>query len=386
MQTTGDQHLVKKINKTIVLEAIKKESPLSRAQLSEMTGLNKGTVSTLVSELIEEKLVYEIGLGRSSGGRKPVMLLFNKTAGYAIGVDLGVRYLLAVLSDLDGKIVSERQVELERSEAGYVLPVLADTVRSLADAAPDSPYGVVGVGIGVAGIVDDKGTVLFAPNLEWRQVELQRLLAEELGLPVTIGNEANAGALGEMQYGAGQEASDLVYLSVGTGIGAGIVVGGRILPGTGGFAGEIGHTTIEQNGRKCSCGNKGCWEQYASEKALLEAAKPLGVERLGKLVELAESGSTEAIRLFHEVGESLGLGIANIVNTLNPDLILIGNQMTRAEPWIRSSIERVVTSRSLPFHRKQAQIRFASLDTHSTVLGSVYDAISAFFSKDRISL
>lgn len=384
MQTTGDQYLVKKINKSIVLDAIIRHCPLSRAQLSEMSGLNKGTVSTLVGELIAEKLVYEIGLGRSSGGRKPVMLMFNKSAGYAVGVDLEVSRLLAVLTDLDGQIVAERQVELERHDFDSVLARLTATVRSLIAQAPDSHYGVIGAGVGVAGIVDGKGTVLFAPNLEWDNVELRRLLQEALDIPVAIDNEANAGALGELQYGAGQAAADLVYLSVGSGIGAGIVIGGSLVKGYGGFSGEVGHTTIETNGKRCRCGNKGCWEQYASENAALELARPLGVTRFDELIALARGGSPEAIRLFHEVGESLGVGIANVINTFNPELVLIGNQMVRAEKWIRSPIERVLAGRTLPFHRKQAQIRFASLDTRSTVRGAAYSAITAFVEKDRV--
>lgn len=351
-----------------------------------MTGLNKGTVSTLVNEWIEEKLVYEIGLGASSGGRKPVMLVFGKSAGYAVGIELGVRYVSAVLTDLRGHIVLERQVELERRDADSVLDVLDATVRQIVAEAPESPYGIVGAGIGVAGIVDDKGIVLLAPNLEWEQVELKRLLEERLGFPVAVDNEANAGALGELQFGAGREASDIVYLSVGTGIGAGIVIDGRIVKGAGGFFGEIGHTTIETNGKRCRCGNKGCWEQYASESALLDMAEPLGIHRFDKLVELARQDAPDALRLFHQVGESLGVGIASIVNTFNPELILIGNQMTRAEPWIRGTIDRVVAARALPFHRKQAQIRFAALGTRSVVSGAAYSAVSVFLSKDRVSL
>lgn len=383
MHTTGDQYLVKKINKAIVVDAIRNHSPLSRAQLSEMTGLNKGTVSTLVGELIEEQLVHEIGLGRSSGGRKPVMLVFNRSAGYAVGVDIGVKYLIAVLTDLDGQIVAERQVELERHEREQVVAVLTAAVRALIADAPTSPYGIVGAGVGVPGIVDDKGTVLFAPNLEWEDVDLQGILQDEFGFPFVVDNEANAGALGELHYGAGREAADIVYLSVSTGIGAGIVIGKQLMKGATGFSGEIGHTTIETNGRKCRCGNKGCWEQYASERAILEMAKPLGVERFGRLLELAQQESPDALRLFHDVGESLGVGIANIVNTFNPELILIGNQMSRAEKWLRSSVERVVAQRSLPYHRRQVQIRFASLGMHSTVLGAAYRAISSFFTKDR---
>jgi len=386
VRTTGDQHLVKKINKAIVLDVIRTNSPLSRARLSDMTGLHKGTVSALVGELIEERFVYEIGFGQSSGGRKPVMLLFNKTAGHAVGVDLGVNYVLAVLTDLEGQIVAETQVELERQDVEFVYGKLADAMRNLIGQAPDSPYGIVGAGVGVAGIVDGEGNVLFAPNLEWENVDLKHRLENEFGFPVVIENEANAGALGEKHYGTGKNASNLVYLSVGIGIGAGIVIGKQLFKGGAGFSGEIGHTTIETNGKKCRCGNNGCWERYASERAVLELARPLGVDRLEALVGLADRESPEAIRVFQQVGEKLGIGIANIVNTFNPELIIIGNRMTRAEKWIRPAIERVVRERALPFHRRQVDIRFASLDTHSTVLGAAYCAISAFFAKDRVTL
>lgn len=386
MRTTGDQFLVKKINKAIVLETIRSESPLSRAQVSETTGLNKGTVSTLVNELIDDHLVYEIGLGQSSGGRKPMMLHFHKTAGYAVGIDLGVTYILTVLTDLEGHIVAERRLPLGVVEPESVLEQLVRQVRTLIERAPNSPYGIIGIGIGVPGIVGAEGTILFAPNLHWEQFPLRMRLEDEFGLPVTIDNEANAGALGEKQYGAGRQSDDLVYLSVGTGIGSGIVIGGHLFRGSSGFSGEIGHTSIEANGKRCSCGNRGCLELYASEGALVEQARSIGASDFDQLIELAESGNPEALQLFHQTGEYLGIGIANVINTFNPQLILIGNQMVRAETWVRNSIQRAVRQRSLPYHREGLDIRFAELKTHSTVLGAAYYAISAFLFKDRVTL
>ncbi|MFK7694331.1 ROK family protein [Paenibacillus sp. HJGM_3] len=386
MRTTGDQQLVKKINKSIVLETIRTDCPLSRAQVSETTGLNKGTVSTLVNELIEAHLVYEIGLGQSSGGRKPMMLHFNKTAGYAVGIDLGVTYILTVLTDLDGHIVAEHRLPLGVQEPEPVLEQLVRQVRTLIERAPVSPYGIIGIGIGVPGIVDAEGTILFAPNLHWEAFPLRERLEREFGLPVTIDNEANAGALGEKQYGAGRTSDDLVYLSVGTGIGSGIVLGGHLFRGSHGFSGEIGHTSIESNGKKCSCGNRGCLELYASEGALMEQARAIGAASFDALVDMAEAGQPEALQLFHQTGEYLGIGIANIINTFNPQLILIGNQMVRAEAWLRNSILRVVRMRSLSYHREGLDIRFAELKTHSAVRGAAYYAISAFLFKDRVTL
>ncbi|MBW7458864.1 ROK family protein, partial [Paenibacillus sepulcri] len=170
MKTTGDLALVKKINTAIVLDAVLKNAPLSRAQISEQTGLNKATVSSLVQDLIDAHLVIETGPGESSGGRKPVMLVFRGSAGYAIGIDLGVNYIRGVLTDLEGAVISGRELTLKAHEIEDVLPKLNDCIESLIAAMPESPYGLVGIGIGVPGIVNDQGDILFAPNLAWSHV------------------------------------------------------------------------------------------------------------------------------------------------------------------------------------------------------------------------
>ena len=383
MHITGDQFLVKKINKSIVLDTIKQKCPLSRAQISEVTGLNKGTVSALVSELIEEDLVYEIGPGHSSGGRRPVMLLFNKIAGYAIGIDLGVNYMLAVLTDLQGNIIKEQMTSLVDSSFDVVMNTLKKAIQSLIDLTPASTYGIVGIGIGVPGIVDDKGTVLFAPNLGWEHVDLKGIISNEFHIPVIIDNEANAGALGEKLFGAGMGCSDLIYVSVGIGIGTGIILKNELYKGTSGFSGEMGHFIIEANGKKCRCGNRGCWELYASESALLEQAKEMDLDTL---VKKADEGNPEVITLFNQIGEYLGIGLTNIINTFNPELIVIGNRMNKAEKWIANPIKRVIENRSLPYHRKQLRIEFSSLTVYSCALGAASFTSSAFFSNTKVSV
>ncbi|CCQ98125.1 Xylose repressor [[Clostridium] ultunense Esp] len=385
VKNTGDQYLVKKINKSIVLDLIRSKSPLSRAQISEVSGLNKGTVSSLVNELMEEKLVYEIGLGKSSGGRRPIMLLFNQSAGFAVGVDLGVNYILTVLTDLNGTVVQEEFIPYSNLSFQEILILLKSSITKIIEHAPNSPYGIIGIGVGVPGIVDEKGIILFAPNLNWKETDLKSILYEEFHVPVTIDNEANTGALGEKRYGAGQDISNLIYVSIGIGIGVGIILNNELFRGTSGYSGEIGHSVIEMNGRKCSCGNRGCWEMYASEQALLEEAKRLNLSKLDleTVVQAADQGSPEAITLFSEIGEYIGVGIANIMNTFNPDLILIGNRMTMAEKWISNPMRRVVESRALPYHRKDAQIRFSSLSIYSAVRGAASLAINEFFSQSQ---
>ncbi|WP_433946033.1 ROK family protein [Paenibacillus sp. SN-8-1] len=399
-QLTGDQFLVKQINSSIVLDLIRTHSPISRAAVSAKSGLNKGTVSSLVNQLIENGLVEELGQGESSGGRKPVMLSFNQRAGYAIGIDLRIDMASAVLTDLQGSIVQQIESSLESIDSNLVYAVLSRMIRELIASAPESHYGVVGIGVGVPGIVDDNGTVLFAPNLHWKNVNLGGWLREAFQIPVVIDNEANAGAQGEKAFGAGKDRDHLIYLSVSHGIGTGIVINQDIYKGVSGYSGEAGHTTIEADGKPCSCGNYGCWELYASERALLEearqsdtvheAAKAYILDgddlRLEHLVQLAESGNEEARRILKNNGHFLGIGIANIINIFNPELIIIGNRIALAEPWIADEIRETVARRALPYHKDKAQIEFSHLNMGATVIGAASLALTQFFDKMRVSV
>jgi predicted NBD/HSP70 family sugar kinase len=378
---TGDLALIKKMNTSIVLEAVLKHAPLSRAGISETTGLNKATVSSLVQDLIDAHLVYEIGPGQSSGGRKPVMLIFNDKAGYAVGIDLGVNYIRGILTDLAGAVVADRYLELGRPQQELPLEQLLGCIDDLLARAPDSPYGIVGIGVGVPGIVDDQGTILFAPNMKLKQVALKRMLEERYGLPVTIDNEANAGAQGEQKYGAGRGIRNQIYVSVGIGIGTGIILNKELFKGASGFSGELGHLSIQFDGKPCSCGNKGCWELYASENSLLEQAADLGFDSLEQLLAAAEQGNERVRELFREIGSYLGVGVANIVNVFNPDVVIIGNRMSRGAEWLGDSIREAVDARTLSYHRAQLRILFAELQEQSAVRGAAYYAISEFFAK-----
>ncbi|BBI35792.1 ROK family transcriptional regulator [Cohnella abietis] len=378
-KSTGDQALIKRINTAIVLEYILRGSPLSRAQISEQSGLNKATVSSLVQDLIDSSLVKEIGTGQSSGGRKPVMLEFIATSGYSIGVDLGVNYIRGVLTDLRGGIIAERTASLPLPEQTTAIEQLCSCIEFLIAKAPASPYGIVGIGVGVPGLVDENGAILFAPNLKWRDVPLQNLLTERFSIPITIDNEANMGALGEQKYGAGRSINNIIYVSVGIGIGTGLILNKSLYKGASGFSGEMGHLSIEAHGKSCTCGNYGCWELYASEQALLEQAAELGFGDLESLLAAADNGQEDVIELFRGIGEYLGIGIANIVNVFNPDAVVIGNRMSQARPWLEDILRQTVVQRALSFHARKVQLLFAELGERSSMLGAAEMAIAGFF-------
>ena len=385
MRRTGDQYLVKEINISIVLDTIIRHRSISRASISAFTGLNKSTVSSLVQELIDRQLVFETGTGESSGGRKPVLLQFRHDAGFAIGVDLGVNYIHTLMTDLDGTIINVHTTPHRNEDQQAVLDQLFTSIQTMANAAPASPYGLVGIGIGIPGIVNSNGQILFAPNLGWRKVNLIELLHEQFHVPIHVDNEANAGAIGEQQFGAGKGTSDLIFISAGIGIGSGIIMKNEIYKGASGFSGEIGHLTIDANGKPCRCGNRGCWELYASEHALLSMAN----EKLGKsvkhdalnldsIVQMAEQNHPEILEALDSVGRYLGIGIAGIINTFNPTRIIIGNRLSKVAKWLIDPLLEEIKARSLSFHHKAVEIQFTDPHTHSTAMGAAYIAISSF--------
>src|SRR5690625_5246876 len=382
---TWNQSVVKKGNKTIVLETIIESFPISRAKIANRTGLNKGTVSSLVQELLDEKLIDESGPGESSGGRRPVMLLFNEVAGYSIGIDIGVNYLLGVLTDLQGNICNEHLVKFSNLSYEEIKSKLFDTIDLLTSSAPSSPYGIIGIGIGVPGIVSNDGKIVLAPNLGWVNIDLQSTLQKKYDVPIIIDNEANAGAYGEKRFGVGKEFSDIIYVSIGIGIGVGLILNGELYKGNNGFSGELGHMTIEVNGKNCRCGSKGCWELYASEQALLKRAERLGIQTsnnqeisLEDLLMLAEDGHKEAIHLFEEIGEYIGIGIKNIFNTFNPEQVIIGNRMASANKWLNESINKRLINQTLWPHQDDLQMNFSELSTHSTALGMAAFSVEFF--------
>ncbi|MBA4602033.1 ROK family transcriptional regulator [Thermoactinomyces mirandus] len=388
---TGDQNLVKQINKSIVFNTIKKKGPLSRAQVSKKTGLNKATVSTMVSELINEAFIHEIGAGKSSGGRKPVMLYFNHRAGYAVGIDVGVNYILGVLTDLSGNVIEKTASPLRNIDIDYVVGQIFSCIETLVNNVPNSPYGIVGVGIGVPGQVGQDDQILFAPNLKWRNIHLKQMVEKKFLIPAKIGNEANAGAYGEQLYGAGKNISNLVYVSIGIGIGTGIFINNRLYKGATGISGEMGHFTIDFNGKKCSCGNRGCWELYASESALLQEASQQKLlnendeSNLDFLFREAQKGNSQVLKLLNILGENIGFGLINIMNTFNPETIIIGNRIARFKNWIKKPIERILEERLPVYHQSNTDIRFSMLGDDSTALGAASFAISSFFLNRKIT-
>lgn len=379
-QLTWNQQIVKKNNTLLVFQTITNEEPISRADIAQRTGLNKATVSSLVNELLTKDLVYESGPGESSGGRRPVLLHYNVNAGYSIGIDLGVNYILGVVTDLKGKILLEKTVKVNEHTFIEVTEQIKQVIHSLIKDLPKTPYGIIGIGLGIPGIVDKQGEIRVAPNLGWKNSDIKTLLEEEFQIPVIVENEANAGAYGEKQFGVGQDYENIVYVSAGIGIGVGLILNNELYQGLHGFSGEMGHMVINMNGIPCSCGSKGCWEAYASEHALLKSAG--SDSTLESLIDKANNQDEKAIALFKETGQYIGYGINNIINTFNPEQIIIGNRLAMAQTWIKQSMLDIIYSHSLSFQQQDLQISFSKHSTHSAALGVAAITTESFIQRE----
>ena len=346
--TTGNQGLVKDLNKAIVLNMIWRSGPISRADISRASGLNRATVSSLVDELITESYVTEVGVGESALGRKPIMLKANPSVGTIIGVDLGVNYIRLIASDVTANVVAREELVIHPGDGvESIVGTMLKAIKRMAASVPPTLKGLIGVGVGVPGLVrSDGGVLAFAPNLRWKDVPLRQILEEQLCASAFVDNEANAGAMGERWFGAGKGVQNMAYLSVGIGLGVGIVINGELYRGSMGYAGEMGHFTIEPDGPECGCGNRGCWETLASERASL--GRVAEAVRAGRPTELAgregdrltmddlaracADGDEVAQEALAETGRYLGIGIAGVINTFNPDLVIVGNTVGVLQP------------------------------------------------------
>jgi predicted NBD/HSP70 family sugar kinase len=372
---SGDSSLLKSINKSSLLQIIREDSPISRASLSKQIKLTRATVSALVEELINEHLVIEIGIGESSGGRKPVLLEMNKEAGYVFGIDLRATEILFMVSNLRGERVEKTlyAYEDEKSQRNTLQQVI-EIIKLEIDKLPNSPLGLIGIGIGIHGFVEfPTSRILFAPYFGWKNAEWKIALESQFEVPVYLENEANLAALGELETGTTPRYSDLIYLSIGAGIGAGMILGGQIFRGIQGYAGEVGHTTIERDGKLCTCGNRGCWEMYASERSLAESLglsyKP-GIT--DNIIDMLTKKHPKALDAAEKAGRSLGIGIGNMILTFNPQLVVIGNQMGKYSQWLQPYMEEMINNRFSLVQKDSVEIRYSVLEDEACALGAAH--------------
>jgi predicted NBD/HSP70 family sugar kinase len=367
---------IRDINRQFVLNYIRDREPISRAEIARNTELQRSTVSTIVEELKAEGLIEEIGAGASTGGRRPTMLRLRAAGAMAVGVDVTPTHTTVASCDLVGRVLaSERFENVPRPDE--MTTRVVECVRELIARAGSG--AVAGVGISLPGLVDPStGRAVFIPFFRWRDWAIAEEIERATGLKASVDNDANAAALAELWFGRPEvsEARDFIIALVAEGIGTGIVFDGQIYRGERGAAGEFGHMIVGQNGPvACSCGNRDCWEAFASEKSAV--ARYLTNTRSAEgeavsfddVMERALGGEQAAIDALTETAHYLGIGISNLIVGLSPEAVVVGGRITRAWPIVAPSLEETI-QRSIRRGLPSARI-VASTLSEPTLMGAV---------------
>jgi predicted NBD/HSP70 family sugar kinase len=383
------QDEVRRHNVSTLLRYVHVHGPTSRTELTSVMQLNRSTIGALTTDLTHVGLVREEIPARAAGsgaGRPSLVVCPRPERVYVFAYDIGVDYLIAARVGLGGSILDRR--ELHRLRGDYALEdVTAHLARFTAEMLGRAEAGsvCVGVGVAIAALVrETDGQVRYAPNLGWVDAPLGSTLSRMLGeygikARVAVGNDADLGALAEHVRGTAAGASDAVYLAGEVGVGAGIIVSGEPLRGHGGYGGEIGHTVVNPAGRLCRCGARGCWETEIGEKAILDAAgHPDGPRStVSAVVAAAAGGDPRALAAMRHVGEWLGIGVGNIVNIFNPQVVIFGGLLRDVFPAVEDQLRTTLRSTGLAAPREQVRLVTPGLGADSTLVGAAELAFGA---------
>jgi glucokinase-like ROK family protein len=388
----GNAVYINRLNKIKVLGLIREYGSISRAKIVTKSGLSAPTVTRIVDSLItEEQLVVSEGMGVSNGGRPPVMLRFKGEKNYVIGVDLGATTTRGVLSNLNGKFIEEIEFPT-RLDDGFeeIMNDMADLILELGSSKKKSSRSkIYGVGIAVAGLVDlNKNIIEYSPDFNWHNVDIVKSLSGRIEYPIIFDNVTRLMALGGLCYGKGQRSRNFICINVGYGIGSGIIINGELLTGKDGFAGEFGHITIDKDSDiQCNCMKYGCLEALASGNAIALTAQSRlarGQESLlnemcegdinsvtTKMVaDAAKEGDELALNVFSRATEYIGIGIANLVNLFNPELIVIGGGVSMAGDIFFDNIRKAASKHVMQSTPRELHILPVAYGENAALMGA----------------
>ncbi|TDD25126.1 ROK family transcriptional regulator [Nonomuraea diastatica] len=388
--TTGPQPAdfadVRATNLAVVLRFVREHAPCSRADIAASTGLNKATVSSLIADLIDRRLVRETGLTENRVGRPATMLVLDGSPYAAIGVEINVDHVSAVATGLAGeRLLTWRRAFSGGDSVNQGMANVGAIVRRVVSRMAKEDRQVLGLAVAVPGLVDVQGTARIAPNLGWRDADIGGDLAKALrdpGFPIQVDNDANLAALAEQRFGAHAGASDLVYLTGEIGVGAGIILDGRLRRGRLGYSGEIGHVQLDPDGPACHCGRRGCLEVMAGVGAVLRKdLSPAEVQmEIEEAVRLARAGDPGTLATLDAVGRSLGKGVSILANLLNPEVVVLGGYYVPLAPWLLPAVHDELGDRVIASEAGGCQVVASTLGHDAAALGGaarVLDSIDS---------
>jgi predicted NBD/HSP70 family sugar kinase len=392
----ADHAGVRRNNLSLVLRLLHEGPGQSRASVAAETGLNKATVSSLVAELIDRGLVRELGtVDRRRLGRPATVLELDGRGVASLGIELNVDFVTALATDLGGRTLFQRTRAIDAASRPpkRSLATLVSVAKEAHKEVTSRCTTIVGVTLAIPGLVDASGrTVTIAPNLHWHDINVGDRLAEALGgeLAVTVDNDANLGALAEYRVGEFAGTPNLVYIAGQTGVGGGLIVGGRLVRGAAGFAGEVGHMHVVDNGSECGCGRRGCWETLVGLRQLLRDAVPdLAAEleshrdkgpeaKVGPVIERATAKDPVALEGLRQNARWLGIGLATLVNIFNPQVVVLGGFFRDIGPWVLPLAEQTMREYAIAPDAGGCRVVCSSLGFSAAALGG------AIFAAERV--
>ncbi|WP_068677102.1 ROK family transcriptional regulator [Oceanobacillus sp. Castelsardo] len=375
---TGDASYIKQLNRKILIKEIIKNRSLSRSDLARITGLNKATVSSQVNDFIEEQIVIEEFDNKSNNrGRRPIILKINGMAGYSIGIDIDANHISVLFMNLNGKTFEKFSVEVQFDDLIQATKHLIDHLTPLVEKFNSiyHPVKLIGITVGIHGIVNDKEEIIFTPKQEWSNYDIKSQLEQAFHTKVYVDNNANLSVFAEQVFE--DPMANLFCITLYSGIGLGIISENEIYRGYQGFAGEIGHMVVESNGLACPCGNKGCWELYASERALAEALNISSCKTsLENAILLPENKD-----ILNEYLHYLAIGLNNIINIFNPEKIILNGAIIHGHFSLITEMTKRLHSKMNSYR----EIRLSKLGEYSCVLGGAAFALKNFYEIDTIN-
>lgn len=387
----GNKDLIKAINRNLILNTIRRHGALSRTQLTEISRLSVGAVSQITGELLQEAWLLESGEGDYTGGRRQTLLRLNPDAGCAIGLKLMERKIVCALTDLESKVLRYHDAPMpaERDPA-IIVNALADAVEATVSASGVERRKLLGVGVGVAGVTYPQlGVVHYSPYLGWRDIPLAEMMRVRLHLPVYIENDVNTLTLSEQLFGAGRHVDNFVVVTIGRGIGMGIVINHQLYQGAKGGMGELGHITFDPAGPICTCGKRGCLEAFAADPAVIAYVRHSRTSQdapnsLEAVVALADEGDSLAQLALARSGEILGIGLSTIVNLLCPSLLIVSGEGIIAGAYRIAPMMEALRAHTFNGLLDDVEVTTIATDDHAWARGAASLVIGKLFESPLI--
>lgn len=385
---------LKSSNKSLVLRVLNTLGQTSRSGLSKITGLTKTTITNIVNELLESGLIYETGVVDSSSGRKPVLLNLSKNALYSAGIYISRDFVYTNIVNLKGEVTGEsrRIFEMTENDNTFISLVCSCLEETLSKSGVNTDR-IIGIGIASIGPLDlRKGIILDPPNFRGlKSIPIVSLIKQKFKLEAYLDNDMNASAIAENLFGSGKGISNMIYIGVTNGVGAGIIINNNLFRGSDGFAGEIGHTTVDIHGDICPCGNMGCLEIYTSIPSVVKQVKS-SIELGAKsslankpaiswtdIIDAASSGDAVCQKAFEKMVYYLSIGLINTINTFDPEVIFIGHEIALAGDLIVKPLNEIVNRNILFRNNKSVRIELSSFKDYAPCIGSASIVLDKFF-------